>query len=154
MSDNQQQTLASTFLQVVEKLTFMFGEPVETDEIDQDAGPWVEARMAFQGEVNGSLAVIVPEHLQPEIAANILGLDAGDLGEPDLRADALREMLNVACGHVIMALAGSAADFKLQTPSHRVLTPAELADLCDSPDSMGFLLDDEPLLLHLERERS
>lgn len=153
MSEDRQQVLTSIFLGVVEKLTFMFGEPVGMDELEQRPGPWVEARMAFEGEINGSLGVIVPESLQPEIAANILGLDAADLSSPEMLADALREMLNVACGHVIMALAGSAADFRLQTPSHRFLTRDQLDALWDDPDSMGFLLDDEPMLLHLELER-
>lgn len=153
MSDDRQQALASTFLSVVEKLTFMFGEPVEMDEFEVRPEPWVEARMAFQGEIQGSLAVIVPESLQPEIAANILGLDPVDLAPPEMLADALREMLNVVCGHVIMALVGSQADFQLQTPVHRSLMDEELNALQQSPDSMAFLLDDEPLLLHLELER-
>ena len=154
MSRDRQQTLTETFLSVVEKLTFMFGEPVAPDEIELRCEPWVEARLAFRGQVNGSLAVIVPQSLQPEIAANILGLDANELASTEMLADALREMLNVVCGHVIMALAGSGADFKLQTPQHQVLEPARLAALRDDPDIMGFLLDDEPLLLHLELERS
>jgi CheY-specific phosphatase CheX len=152
MSEDRQQALASTFLSVVEKLTFMFGEPVEMDELELSPEPWVEARMVFQGEVQGSLAVIVPESLQPEIAANILGLDPNDLTTPAMLTDALQEMLNVVCGHVIMALVGSAADFKLQTPHHKVLTAEQLEALRDDPDSLGFLLDDEPLLLHLELE--
>jgi CheY-specific phosphatase CheX len=153
MSEDRRQALATTFINVVEKLTFMFGEPVAMHEVEQRAEPWVEARMAFQGEVNGSLAVIVPESLQPEIAANILGLDPADLAPPEMLADALREMLNVVCGHVIMALAGSAADFRLQTPSHQVLPAERLVELWDHPDTTGFLLDDEPMLLHLELNR-
>ncbi len=153
MSESRQQALTTTFLSVVEKLTFMFGEPVETDDIALRPEPWVEARMQFSGEVNGSLAVIVPAALQPQIAANILGLDADELTRPAMLADALREMLNVVCGHVIMALAGSAADFRLQTPSHQELSRERLAALRGDPRSMGFLLDDEPLLLHLEFER-
>ncbi|MDD5718440.1 MAG: chemotaxis protein CheX [Candidatus Krumholzibacteria bacterium] len=153
MSEDRQQALASTFLHIVEKLTFMFGEPVALDEIELSPEPWVEARMQFEGAVNGSLAVIVPESLQPEIAANILGLEAADLTTPDMLADALREMLNVVCGHVIMTLAGAEADFKLLAPQHQVVPRERLADLLEDADSMGFTLDDEPLLLHLELER-
>jgi CheY-specific phosphatase CheX len=153
MSDDRQQAVTTTFLDVVEKLTFMFGEPVVVEELDRGDEEWVEARMAFTGEVNGSLAVIVPESLQPEIAANILGLDPQDLSPPEMLADALREMLNVVCGHIIMALVGSAADFRLQTPVHSRLTTVQLDALCANPDTTGFLMDDEPLLLHLEIEQ-
>ena len=80
--------------------------------------PWVEARMSFTGDVEGSLAVIVPQELQPEIAANILGLDAELMQQPEVFDDALREMLNVVCGHVIRAIAGPSCSFDLVTPEN------------------------------------
>jgi len=150
MADSRQETVETTFLEVVEKLTFMFGEPAAKDEIALDDEPWVEARMRFSGGQQGSLAVVVPQALQPEIAANILGLDAEGLETQAVLDDALREMLNVICGHVLMVLCAGEADFQLETPTNTVLEPEALAALIADGNSTAYLLDDEPVLLHLE----
>ena len=150
MADAHLESLESTFLEVVEKLTFMFGEQAGKDEIDPEGEPWVEARMHFTGGKTGSLAVIVPQSLQPEIAANILGLDAEGLDTRAVLDDALREMLNVVCGHVLMALCGEAADFQLETPTNLELDGEQLSALLADTNTSAYLLDDEPVLLHLE----
>jgi hypothetical protein len=152
MSETSTQTMNATFLEVVEKLTFMFGEETGLDEIERDGEPWVEARMHFTGDLCGSLSVIVPQSLQPEIAANILGLDADGIDTQAVLDDALREMLNVVCGHVIMAINGSDTNFDLQAPSNEVLSEEELEAIWVDPGTSGFLLDDEPVLLNLKTE--
>jgi len=146
----RQGTLEQTFISVVEKLTFMFGEPVDLAEIEVGDEPWVEARMEFGGDLVGSLAVIVPASLQPEIASNILGLDADGLDTQEVLDDALRETLNVVCGHVIMALAGPEASFELVAPSNQMLSQDQLAALLAAPGTSAYLLDEEPVLLNLE----
>src|SRR5690606_31058273 len=113
MSERREISLEATVLAVVEKLTFMFGEHVAVEEITVNPEPWVEARMEFVGDVRGDLAVVVPRRLQPQIAANILGADSVSAYGQDVLDDALRELLNVVCGHVILALAGDQANFRL-----------------------------------------
>jgi len=150
MADARQTAVESTFLEVVEKLTFMFGEQAAREEIDPEGEPWVEARMHFTGGQSGSLAVIVPRSLQPEIAANILGLDADGLNTQAVLDDALREMLNVVCGHVLMAICGEAADFQLEAPTNVELAAEQLSTFLADDNTSAYLLDDEPVLLHLE----
>jgi len=150
MVDTRTDAVESTFLEVVEKLTFMFGEQAARDEIDPASESWVEARMQFTGGQSGSLAVIVPQSLQPEIAANILGLDAEGLDTPAVLDDALREMLNVICGHVLMAICGEAADFQLEAPTTVALDGDQMSALLADDNTSAYLLDDEPVLLHLE----
>ncbi len=150
MADTRTNAVESTFLEVVEKLTFMFGEQTDKDAIDPEGEPWVEARMHFTGGQAGSLAVIVPQSLQPEIAANILGLDAEGLDTRAVLDDALREMLNVVCGHVLMALCGEAADFQLEAPTNEELDGDQMSALLAEDSTSAYLLDDEPVLLHLE----
>jgi len=154
MTEHLQETVTTTFVDVVEKLTFMFGEHVAMDDVAPGHEPWTEARMAFSGDVTGSLAVIVPQSLQPEIAANILGLDHDMLQQTEVLNDALREMLNVVCGHVIRALAGPSCHFDLVTPQNVELSPEELRELMDDPDTTAYMLDDEPVLMNLKLERS
>jgi len=139
-----------TVLAVVEKLTFMFGEHVVADEITVNAEPWVSARMEFSGDVHGSLEVAVPQSLQPEIAANILGLETDGEPSPEVLDDALRELLNVVCGHVIVALAGNRTDFDLTPPRNAALALDQVTQMLGDPDTTCYLMDDEPLLLNLK----
>ncbi len=150
MNDQTQPTLEQTFISVVEKLTFMFGEQVEPAEIDAGPETWVQSILEFTGDVTGSLAVIVPESLQPEIAANILGLDADGLDTREVLDDALGEVLNVVSGHVIMALAGPGANFQLSPPVNSILSLDARDALLVDENSTAFLLDEEPVLLNLK----
>jgi hypothetical protein len=154
MTERTLEAVTVTFVDVVEKLTFMFGEHVSMDDVAPGHEPWTEARMAFTGDVTGSIAVIVPRSLQPDIAANILGLDHDALQQQAVLDDALREMLNVLCGHIIRAIAGPSSQFDLVTPQNIELAPDELRELMDDPDSTAYLLDDEPVLMNLKFERS
>ena len=142
----------ATFLEVVEKLTFMFGEAVDAADLPPTAGDYAEAWLTFDGAVKGRLAVIVPADLTPEIAANILGLDPSELEPGEMTADALRELLNVVSGHVVMALATSQADFSLSAPAYRTLARDQWLALCADPDTAPFLLDENPVLLNLRLE--
>ncbi len=142
----------STFLEVVEKLTFMFGEAVSSADLPPTAGEYSEAWLTFDGAVKGRLAVIVPSEMTPEIAGNILGLDPADVQPGEMMADALRELLNVISGHVVMALATTQADFRLSAPEYRQLAEAQWVALCEDPDTAPFLLDESPVLLNLKLE--
>lgn len=153
MTEHNREAVANTFVDVVEKLTFMFGEQASMDDVAPGTDPWVEARMSFTGDVEGSLAVIVPQELQPDIAANILGIGAEAMQQPEVLDDALREMLNVVCGHVIRAIAGPSSRFDLITPVNVELDDDELKTLMADPDTTAYLLDDEPVLMNLKLER-
>lgn len=154
MTEQMREAVEATFVDVVEKLTFMFGERCDMADVAVGTEPWAEARMSFSGDVVGSLSVIVPQDLLPEIAANILGLDSDLMSRPEVLDDALREMLNVLCGHVIRAIAGPSCSFDLVTPDNLILEGEALEAVMDDPDTTAYLLDEEPILLNLKYERS
>jgi len=146
------ETVSATFLQVVEQLTFMFGEPTDKSAILDDDVEHVVAGLAFTGDVNGRLSLIAPATCVREIAANILGLEPEELEPESLAPDSLGEMLNVICGHVIMAIAGRNADFRLGSPTIAPAEPDLLVAAVASAEWMGFILDDSPVLLGLVTE--
>ena len=152
MQTDTQDKLSKTFLDVVEQLTFMFGEPLPKSELDVDGVPFILAAMKFEGDVQGELSVAVPEEITAEITANILGLDAEDIDPEEMKKDALAEMLNVVCGHVIMALAGTDANFKLFAPTTHKVGHEEFNKIMLAEDFIGFTLDEEPVFLGLELE--
>ena len=152
MQTSTMQQIGHTFLEVVEQLTFMFGEPTPKDELDAEGVEFIQASMRFEGDLNGHLSVAVPVDITGEIAANILGLDPEDVESEEIKRDALAEMLNVVCGHVIMAMAGSDANFKLAAPVTNEVDEDLFNLMMLSEDYIGLMLDDSPVFLGLALE--
>ncbi|MBU8871151.1 MAG: chemotaxis protein CheX [Gemmatimonadales bacterium] len=152
MQNNTHETAGSTFLNVVEQLTFMFGESVPKSELEVDGVEFTLAQMRFNGDLPGVLSIGVPSEITAEIAANILGLEAEDIESKEMKLDALGEVLNVVCGHVIMALVGTGANFKLDSPEVKAITEEGCNELILNDDFTGFILDDSPVLLGLTLE--
>ncbi len=152
MQSSIQDQLCSTFTEVVEQLTFMFGEVVAKDEIDSPGTLFTLASMSFTGDLAGVLEVAVPTEITAEIAANILGLEPEDIESETMMNDALAEMLNVVCGHVIMALAGHDVNFKLETPVTTYIDDQKYTEMMTSDDFVGLMLDDNPIFLGLKLE--
>ena len=73
---------------------------------------------------------------------------------PEVLDDALCEMLNVVCGHVVRALGGPSSRFDLQPPRQTVLETSDLQELMKDADTTAYLLDDEPVLMNLKAEVS
>ena len=152
MQNSVQEQLCSTFSEVVEQLTFMFGEVVPKDEAHTPGMLFTQATMSFSGDLTGTLSVAVPSDVTAEIAANILGIEPEDIESETMMNDALGEMLNVVCGHVIMAMVGKDANFKLVTPVTDFVSEEHYAHMMASDDYTTLLLDDNPVFLGLKLE--
>ena len=153
MQNEVQDQVCSTFMEVVEKLTFMFGEVVPKEEVHSPGTKFTLASMSFNGDVKGLLSVAVPTDMTAEIAANILGLEPEDIESEEMMNDALAEMLNVVCGHVIMALVGTGANFKLDSPLTCPVDEMTYNAMLDSDEFVGLMLDDSPVFLGLKLEK-
>jgi hypothetical protein len=80
-----------------------------------DAAAWVgEARVEFEGPWSGELVVRLDAIALARLSANMLGHDVPPT--PELQRDALAELANVICGHVLPVVAGSDVVFYLQAP--------------------------------------
>ncbi len=152
MQSNVQEQLCSTFMEVVEQLTFMFGEVVTKQEVDSPGTLFTLASMSFTGDLVGVLEVAVPTEITADIAANILGVEAEEIESETMMNDALGEMLNVVCGHVIMAMAGHDSNFKLGSPETTYVDDTKHTEMMSSDDYVGLLLDDSPIFLGLKLE--
>ena len=147
MQAEYREKVADVFCDVLEKLAFMFGEMAAKEELPQDSAAYVQAGMAFEGPFAGSLSLTVPEEMCPEIAANFLGMDRDEPAVHDRAHDALKEVLNVTCGHVLTAVAGPEPVFQLSVPEVTRLSVYDWDDLIDNPDSIGLLVDEKPVLI-------
>lgn len=141
------QELGTVFLEVVEQLAFMFGDPVDADAVADADGRWVSASLDYRAERSGTLALTVPAETSREIAANILGLDPEDIANDAVAEDALKEMLNVVAGHVVPVLQGEGSDFDLSVPCVASLDAAACLALARREGSACYDLDGTPVVL-------
>jgi len=93
-----------------------FISPGPADEPTAPAAP-VLASIVFAGPVNGRLELIADASLGCTIACNLLGITADDPQAGERGRDALREVLNVACGLLLPSLQDGSADrFQMMLP--------------------------------------
>jgi chemotaxis protein CheY-P-specific phosphatase CheC len=151
MSESDKELLRDVFAEVVENLAFMFTEEPEEDAMLSAEGGWVCARMNFMGPFTGALALAVPVEMCPEITANVLGLDPEDELVTDQPYDALKELLNVTCGNVLIAMAGEDPVFDLTVPEVTRLDPDAVRAFRESPETVVCIVDENPAMLQLHR---
>jgi CheY-specific phosphatase CheX len=152
MRVDQKERVSEAFCEVMEKLAFMFGELTPKTDLPQTGSTYIQASMTFIGDMTGTLSLMVPEALGPVITANVLGMEPDDELVVARAMDTLKEVLNVTCGQVLIALAGERPIFDLSIPAVSRLDRAEWSSLVDDPETLGFLVDDNPVLLRLSLE--
>lgn len=138
------------FAQVLEKQVFMFVEELAPEAFPPDESEWVEARMAFTGPFNGRLSLALPKGAEMEMAANFLGKDVDDPEVAGCAEDALKEILNVVCGHLLTTLAGEEPVFDLSIPKVFPLSQQECEAIAANPEVHGFDMEGRPVLLRFE----
>jgi len=149
--DPTTKTLIDVFLNTVESFAYMFAEPYESDEAPPPPERCLKAQMSFIGPMSGAIALLVPEHLCPIIAANALGCEPEEVQEGSGSVDALKELLNVTCGRLLTALAGEKPVFDLTVPVVSPVDAAAWESLCFVPDTAIIRVEDAPVLLHFAR---
>jgi len=148
-AENNRDIAKSVFIDVLEKLAFMFGDAVPKDEIPEPSSDCTEAYMTFKGPRSGTLGIVVPTDVCSEIAANVLGMDIDDEIVIGHAEDALKEVLNVICGNLLTALEGDNPIFDLAVPLIKNISVPEWNSILESADSIAFILDESPVLMYL-----
>lgn len=117
----------------LEKLAFLLSFPAD----EAGAGPpasTAAASVSFAGAFSGVLVMQMSDDALPELAANMLGLADDEETTPDQQHDALKEALNVICGNLLPAIAGSQAVFNIDPPRIVRAAQAEKQSHDGSPD--------------------
>lgn len=152
MRADRKELVGEVFCDVFEKVAFMFGEEAGREELSEAATEFIQAAMSFKGPFEGNLAIVVPDEMCPEIAANVLGMDLDDEIVKDQATDALKEVLNVICGNLLTEIAGEEPIFDLSVPLISKIDEAGWAAILDRPDAVGFLVDETPVVLMFSSE--
>lgn len=135
MTPNHSETLLEVAGETLEQLAFVFSFPEQNDPqavMDADV---TGARVNFSGPLQGELLLVISSAVLPELAANMLGLDEGEVPPEDQQKDALREALNVICGNLLPRIGGVEAVFDIQPPEilDAADAKARLADCQSNP---------------------
>lgn len=142
MQEQQRQLLAATFSDTLADLAFMFAddEPTPVDP----KGAWVEVSVSYHGPIEGEVRLRCTEAFSVMMAANLLGVAPEDEPAHDEADDALKEFLNVLCGHVVTAIHGTHDVFSLSIPSlrHYASPPASWDQ---DPDAVEVTVQGEPV---------
>ena len=93
---------------------------------------------------------MVPNSLSKEIAANVLGLEPDDDLVREGAGDALKELLNVTCGHILTSLLGTKMVFDLSAPEMEVYDESAWREMLRAPNTVGVLVEESPVLLSFE----
>jgi two-component system, chemotaxis family, chemotaxis protein CheY len=147
----EEDPLSRAFHEVVDKYAFMFAEPAPKEGLPLVHSSFTRATMYFSGRVRGELSVIAPDEMCTELAANILGLDPGDDLSSSRGEDSLKELLNVLCGHIRAAYSTDSDEIEVSLPETHRFGADEWKRLIGSPDTVGFMVDDFPVLLASSR---
>ena len=124
MQQHKIATLATIFSEVLADLAFMFTEDDQADADPADA--WLETKIGYRGSECGYLRFRCPAKFCTHLAANLLGVDPTDGNAESQSQDAVKEFMNVVCGHFVTGMYGTEEVFDLTIP--------ETAPLCGPPD--------------------
>lgn len=149
MASEHAEMLSAVFCDVLEKMAFMFAELAEEDELSDSVAEPIEARMSFDGPINGVLALVVPKEMCSEIAANALGIDTDEERAIEKGSDATKELLNMVCGTMLTELAGVEPVFDLTIPQISELSADEWKQTRDDQGTVTLMVDEYPVLVNL-----
>lgn len=121
MEEDLNTTLCRITQESLEGLAFLFSfaaeerEPLPVEEA-------LTAKLTFSGALQGTLCMVISAEVLSELAGNMLGTEGEEITETQ-QQDALKELLNVICGNLLPAVAGTQAVCDIGMPV--VLSPEE-----------------------------
>jgi chemotaxis protein CheY-P-specific phosphatase CheC len=141
--------LAEVFLDILERIAFMFGEIVEMSDVSGIETESVHASIAFRGQIDGQIEIVAPCDFCTELAANMLGTDPNDDVAERRGIDSLRELLNITCGNFVTAATGNRSVTDVRVPSTRIIASGACNELMQECGWTAILVDENPILVRL-----
>jgi len=146
MNDND--ILIKVCCDVFESLSFMFGEPIDLDEVESDSESFINVEISYKGDRAGTISLIVTSETANSLAYNILGIDEDEEELPiESSMDALKEMLNTVCGQFITSKFGDEPVFDLTVPETKIISHEEWQKAVDGNNFLAVNIEDEPILI-------
>ncbi len=152
MENDYKEVLGKVFCDILEQLAFMFSEAAEKEDLpDKVDAQYLKASMAFKGPFQGTISLTMAKDMCAEMSANVLGVEPDDDVAIKGAQDALKELLNVTCGHVLTTIAGEEPIFDLTVPTVSDFEQPKWRSLINEPGTVIELVDDIPVMLNFEK---
>jgi chemotaxis protein CheY-P-specific phosphatase CheC len=146
MADNPNEFLMEALGHVLVSMVAMSPRIAGAKDMPEMKGEALNVRIDYTGKHAGELGLIMEQPLASRIAARILGLEKTDDLFDDMLEDAVRELINVVCGHFVTLMYGYSPILKVSTPKvFRIGSPA-CNMLLTNPNVCTFMVDEYPLL--------
>ncbi|HUI06923.1 MAG TPA: chemotaxis protein CheX [Verrucomicrobiae bacterium] len=146
---NTREVLLEVIKDVLERFAFMFTEAEEGASASVGTDDGLRATIEFRGKYSGILTLMAPRGLCGEMAANVLGIEAEQIGET-AGEDTLRELLNIICGTVTWSLYGDREVFHLTVPVVTKIDADEREKLRANESSALLIVEGRPVLANLK----
>lgn len=140
-----QRDLGALVSDVLGDMAFMITDA--TPSAAPTGGVWLVGEIRYHGPVSGTLACWCSRPFGAQLAANLLGLDPTADDARQAADDAMRELLNVLCGHLVTRWFGTDAVFNLSIPSVRDAVDAPGATDAPTGQRYDITIDGEPLIV-------
>lgn len=140
-----QRDLSALVNDVLGDMAFMITDP--TQAALPSGGKWLVGEIRYRGPVSGLLTCWCSRPFSAQLAANLLGLDPGADDAQHAADDAMREFLNVLCGHLVTRWFGTEAVFNLSIPAVRESADAPGLAAPPTGQRCEITIDGEPLIV-------
>jgi CheY-specific phosphatase CheX len=137
-------------LLLFEQHLFILADPIPENEFPAIEGVYIEVKMDFSGDVNGSFIMLFPEDKSKEVMGNFLGLESDDpqLGQMS-HFDAAAEIMNILGAHILSVWLQDKGSFNIGLPVTSIFTLKEKELFLKDKNITGMLIDDEPIYLKI-----
>ena len=148
MPNRLEDNLAHALESVIKTMASLPVETVDPRDLPEMEAPLLHAHIGFAGKESGEIGLLFDPDLATLLAARILGLeDKGQLLD-DMIEDAIKELLNVACGQFLTTSFGETPVFSLTVPHVFPLGVPACRALLKGPRVRAFLVNGYTLLGH------
>jgi CheY-specific phosphatase CheX len=153
MEPEIKRTATAVFCNVCEESAFMFAEPVAPSHLPSGEPDSLRTDITYTGPFSGSMMLAAPFTMCHELAANMRSGDKEKAGASQKATEALQKLLTITCRQFLAALSGEETVFDLSPPtSARIDLPA-WNHLNALPGTLQILVEDYPVLLHINIEQ-
>ncbi len=147
MDSKTQEILSSTFAETMEKMAFIFSDPLDKSEVAVEEQKYLSAVISFSGKYRGIIEIAAPQQTCNIIAANMLGLEPEEQESEQKAVDAFKETLNILCGQYLTNAFGRDEVFLLSTPQGEICSFEKVNNMVQSEDVICFSVEEQPFVV-------
>lgn len=143
------QNLMKLCADVLQDTVFLFTDDWD-DSFNYYATISIFVRINFTGDKNGFFLIGTTDHISKLITQNMLGIDSDDSVVEEKKYDAIKEVANILCGHILTYLFGENSNFNIFEPF--IISENDFNSISEDLFNK-FIVEDNPFVFHYNIEQ-